>query len=138
MALRDGKPWMSFGTPGGEQQDQWQPLMLLRMLHHGLNIQEAIDMPAFHSEHWISSFWPRAAKPGKLVLEGRYPAAVAEDLKARGLTEVSEGAVVVPVARDDDKKPMPPLILVKSEGGVLYGTTDLATVIERVRSDAVT
>jgi gamma-glutamyltranspeptidase/glutathione hydrolase len=84
MALRDGKPWMSFGTPGGEQQDQWQPLMLLRMLHHGLNIQEAIDMPAFHSEHWISSFWPRAAKPGKLVLEGRYPAAVAEDLKARG------------------------------------------------------
>ncbi|MEY4706360.1 MAG: arginyl-tRNA synthetase [Pseudomonadota bacterium] len=56
-----------------------------------------------------------------------------EDLKTRGLTEVSEGAVVVPVARDDDKKPMPPLILVKSEGGVLYGTTDLATVIERVR-----
>ena len=56
-----------------------------------------------------------------------------EDLKTRGLTELSEGALVVPVARDDDKKPMPPLILVKSEGGVLYGTTDLATVIERVR-----
>jgi arginyl-tRNA synthetase len=56
-----------------------------------------------------------------------------EDLKARGLTELSEGALVVPVARGDDKKPMPPLILVKSEGGVLYGTTDLATVIERVR-----
>src|ERR1700744_4399015 len=56
-----------------------------------------------------------------------------EDLKARGLTELSEGALVVPVAREDDKKPMPPLILVKSEGGVLYGTTDLATVIERVR-----
>jgi arginyl-tRNA synthetase len=56
-----------------------------------------------------------------------------EDLKARGLAEISEGALVVPVARDDDKKPMPPLILVKSEGGVLYGTTDLATVIERVR-----
>ena len=56
-----------------------------------------------------------------------------EDLKARGLTELSEGALVVPVAKGDDKKPMPPLILVKSEGGVLYGTTDLATVIERVR-----
>ena len=56
-----------------------------------------------------------------------------EDLKARGLAELSEGALVVPVARDDDKKPLPPLILVKSEGGVLYGTTDLATVIERVR-----
>jgi arginyl-tRNA synthetase len=55
------------------------------------------------------------------------------DLKARGLAVESEGALVVPVARDDDKKPLPPLILVKSEGGVLYGTTDLATVIERVR-----
>jgi arginyl-tRNA synthetase len=57
-----------------------------------------------------------------------------EDLKKRGLAELSEGALVVPVARDDDKKPLPPLILIKSEGGVLYGTTDLATVIERVRA----
>jgi arginyl-tRNA synthetase len=56
------------------------------------------------------------------------------DLKARGLAVESEGALVVNVARDDDKKPMPPLILVKSEGGILYGTTDLATVIERVRA----
>ena len=52
MALRDGKAWMAFGTPGGEQQDQWQPIMFLRMVHHNLNIQEAIDAPSFHSEHW--------------------------------------------------------------------------------------
>src|SRR4051812_7674882 len=57
-----------------------------------------------------------------------------EDLKQRGLAQMSEGALVVDIARDDDKKPAPPLILVKSEGGVLYGTTDLATVIERVRA----
>ncbi len=56
-----------------------------------------------------------------------------DDLKQRGIAEISEGALVVPVAKDDDKKPLPPLILVKSEGGVLYGTTDLATIIERVR-----
>ena len=56
-----------------------------------------------------------------------------DDLKARGLSETSEGALVVPVAEEADKNPMPPLILVKSEGGVLYGTTDLATIIERVR-----
>ena len=55
------------------------------------------------------------------------------DLNARGLSETSEGALVVPVAEEGDKKPMPPLILVKTEGGVLYGTTDLATIIERVR-----
>jgi arginyl-tRNA synthetase len=56
-----------------------------------------------------------------------------DDLKARGLAEDSEGALVIHVARDDDKKPLPPLILVKSEGGVLYGTTDLATIVARVR-----
>jgi arginyl-tRNA synthetase len=57
-----------------------------------------------------------------------------EDLKHRGLAEISEGALVVQVAKDDDKKPLPPLILIKSEGGVLYGTTDLATIIERIRA----
>ena len=56
-----------------------------------------------------------------------------EDLKARGLAKMDEGALVVMVAREDDTKPLPPLILVKSEGGVLYGTTDLATIAERVR-----
>ena len=54
------------------------------------------------------------------------------DLKARGLAQMSEGALVVPVERNSDKKPMPPLILIKSDGGVLYGTTDLATIVERV------
>lgn len=84
LALRDGKPWMSFGTPGGEQQDQWQPIMLARMLAHGLNIQEAIDLPSFHSEHWVSSFWPRGARPGKVVLEGRYAPDALAELRARG------------------------------------------------------
>jgi gamma-glutamyltranspeptidase / glutathione hydrolase len=84
FALRDGKPWMAFGTPGGEQQDQWSPVMFLRMVHHNMNIQEAIDAPSFHTEHWPSSFWPRAARPGKVVLEGRYADAVLEDLRRRG------------------------------------------------------
>ena len=84
MVLKDGRPWMSFGTPGGEQQDQWQPIMLLRMIHHGFNIQQAIDLPSFHSEHWISSFWPRGAKPGRVVIEGRYAPIVLEELIAKG------------------------------------------------------
>ena len=84
MALRDGKPWMAFGTPGGEQQDQWSPIFLLRRLNHRLGIQAAIDMPSFHSEHWPSSFWPRVARPGKLVLEGRYAPAVRDELARRG------------------------------------------------------
>ena len=84
MVLRDGKAWMSFGTPGGEQQDQWQPVFLLRMLHHKLTIQQSIDAPNFLTEHWPSSFWPRVARPGKVVLEGRYDAAVLAALQARG------------------------------------------------------
>jgi gamma-glutamyltranspeptidase/glutathione hydrolase len=91
MALRDGRAWMAWGTPGGEQQDQWSLTMLLRMLHHRLGIQQAIDAPSFHSEHWPSSFWPRAARPGKLVLEGRYGSDVLASLQARGhLAELGE------------------------------------------------
>lgn len=56
-----------------------------------------------------------------------------EDLKARGLTVESDGALVIPVAEATDKKELPPLILVKSDGAVLYGTTDLATIIDRVK-----
>ena len=56
-----------------------------------------------------------------------------EDLKARHIAVESEGALVIPVARTDDKKEMPPLILVKSDGAVLYGTTDLATIVDRVK-----
>ncbi|HTB42785.1 MAG TPA: gamma-glutamyltransferase family protein [Acetobacteraceae bacterium] len=84
FALRDGKPWMAFGTPGGEQQDQWSLIFLLRMAHYNMGIQEAIDAPSFHTEHWPSSFWPRVARPGKVVIEGRYPDAVLASLRARG------------------------------------------------------
>jgi gamma-glutamyltranspeptidase / glutathione hydrolase len=84
FALRGGKPWMAFGTPGGEQQDQWALIYFLRMVHHGMSIQQAIDAPSFHTEHWPSSFWPRAARPGKVVLEGRFEDAVQRELVSRG------------------------------------------------------
>ena len=84
FALRDGAPWMAFGTPGGEQQDQWSLTFFLRMVDHGMTIQQAIDAPCFHSEHWPSSFWPRIARPGKLVLEGRYGRAMLDEMTARG------------------------------------------------------
>ena len=54
------------------------------------------------------------------------------DFKTRGLAKMDEGALVIEVAQDGDKKPMPPLLLVKSDGGLLYGTTDMATIVERV------
>src|SRR3546814_12931376 len=62
MALKDGEPYLAWGTPGGDQQDQWSLIFFLRHLHHRLNLQEAIDAPSFHSEHCPSSFWPREAR----------------------------------------------------------------------------
>jgi gamma-glutamyltranspeptidase/glutathione hydrolase len=84
MALRDGKPYLVWGTPGGDQQDQWIPQFLLRHIHAGHNLQEAIDAPAWHSEHFPSSFWPRTARPGVVVVEGRMPQASIDELRRRG------------------------------------------------------
>ncbi len=84
LALRDGLPYMAFGTPGGDGQDQWQPIFFLRHVLHGMNLQEAIDAPSFHSEHFPSSFYPRQSAPGRLVVEGRFPDATIDGLRARG------------------------------------------------------
>ena len=59
LALRDGKPWLAWGTPGGDQQEQWGFHVFLRHVDRGLNLQEAIDAPEFHTDHLISSFYPR-------------------------------------------------------------------------------
>jgi len=84
MALKDGKPYMAFGTPGGDQQDQWQTNFFLRHVHFGMNLQESIDAPSWHSEHFPSSFYPRAAVPGRLVVEGRFPKDTVDELRRRG------------------------------------------------------
>jgi len=80
----DGQGCLACGTPGGDQQDQWQAVFLLRHLVHGLGLQEAIEAPAFHSEHWPNSFYPRAASPGRLVVEDRFPQSVQDGLVSRG------------------------------------------------------
>jgi gamma-glutamyltranspeptidase / glutathione hydrolase len=84
MALRDGKPYLSWGTPGGDQQDQWNCQFFMRHVHSGMNLQQAIDAPAWHIEHFPASFWPRAARPGVVVVEGRIPMATVKDLERRG------------------------------------------------------
>ncbi|HUS95417.1 MAG TPA: gamma-glutamyltransferase family protein [Hyphomicrobiaceae bacterium] len=91
LAMRNGEPYMVWGTPGGDQQDQWSTLLLLHHADRGMNLQEAIDTPAFHSEHWPSSFWPRGSTPGRLVVEGRMPDATVDGLKARGHDVVRGG-----------------------------------------------
>lgn len=84
MAYRDGAPYMAFGTPGGDQQDQWQLIMLLRHIHGGMNLQEAIDAPSFHTDHLPSSFWPREITFGAITLESRFAQETQDALAARG------------------------------------------------------
>jgi gamma-glutamyltranspeptidase/glutathione hydrolase len=84
LALREGEPYLAFGTPGGDQQDQWSLNFFLSHVHFGLNLQEAIDAPNFHTEHFPSSFYPRTSSPGKIVVEDRLEPDVIEDLRARG------------------------------------------------------
>jgi gamma-glutamyltranspeptidase/glutathione hydrolase len=84
LALRDGEPWMAFGTPGGDQQDQWSLAFFLAIAHGKLNLQAAIEAPSYHSDHFPSSFAPRYAFPGRLAVEDRLGEATIAELRRRG------------------------------------------------------
>ena len=84
LALRDGESYLAWGSPGGDQQDQWTTQFFLRHVHAKINLQEAIDAPAWHSEHFPTSFWPRTSRPGVLVVESRVPEATVKELRKRG------------------------------------------------------
>jgi arginyl-tRNA synthetase len=61
-------------------------------------------------------------------------APMVEDLKSKGVAALDDGALVIDVAQEDDKKEIPPLILLKSDGAVMYSTTDLGTIIDRMET----
>jgi gamma-glutamyltranspeptidase/glutathione hydrolase len=84
LVLKGGKPLMVFGTPGGDQQDQWTLQFFLNHVDFGMDLQAAVDAATFHSEHFPSSFYPREASPGLVVAESRIPEATRGELEARG------------------------------------------------------
>jgi gamma-glutamyltranspeptidase/glutathione hydrolase len=84
LVLRDGVPELSCGTPGGDQQDQWQLPFLLHHLVFGMGIQEAIDQPTWHTTHLVSSFDPREIELLGLHAEDRLGPEVLDDLRRRG------------------------------------------------------
>jgi gamma-glutamyltranspeptidase / glutathione hydrolase len=84
LVLRDGKPYMAFGTPGGDQQDQWTMGFFLNHVVYGMNLQQSIDFPAYHTDHFPSSFYPRGSIPRSLTVESRTSRRVVDDLAGRG------------------------------------------------------
>ncbi|KAJ1683830.1 hypothetical protein LUZ63_020975 [Rhynchospora breviuscula] len=84
LLLRDGVPVSALGTPGGDQQDQWQLVYLLRTLVGGWTPQQAIDAPTLHTSSMPGSFWPRHWTPGGAVVEDRLGEDVIAELERRG------------------------------------------------------
>ena len=84
LALRDGKPWLAFGTVGGDGQDQWTLQFFLNVVDFGMDLQEAIDAPTFHTLHFPNSFYPRDAHPARIEIEDRLPAETLDALRAKG------------------------------------------------------
>lgn len=83
FAEKDGAR-LVFGTPGGDQQDQWQLIWFLRFVHHGLDLQQGMDAPLFHTMHFQGSFFPREVKTGEMMLEPAFGETVIDDLRRRG------------------------------------------------------
>jgi gamma-glutamyltranspeptidase/glutathione hydrolase len=106
LALRDGKPYLAWGTPGGDQQEQWALHVFLRHVDLGQNLQEAIDAPDFHTDHLISSFFPRGFAPRSVTVESRFGDEVVADLRRRGHEVEVAGpwalGRVTAVAREED------------------------------------
>ncbi|MEV5339665.1 gamma-glutamyltransferase [Streptomyces sp. NPDC052676] len=89
IALRDGVPVLAFGTPGGDQQDQWQLHFLLAValrspVRGGLDLQGAVDAPNWHNDSFPGSFFPRGMRPGSVTVESRTDPAVVAELRRRG------------------------------------------------------
>jgi len=84
LVLRDGRAVEALGTPGGDQQDQWQVPYLLRRIVGGYEPQAAIDAPTFHTTSHVASFEPRVFEPAGLLVEDRLGASVIAGLEARG------------------------------------------------------
>ncbi|WP_163882881.1 gamma-glutamyltransferase family protein [Rhizobium laguerreae] len=86
LGLYEGRPTLAFGTPGGDQQEQWQLSFFLRYAHHKLNLQAAIDQPLFHTSHFPGSFYPRTREPGSLMAEASFGPEVLDALRRKGHT----------------------------------------------------
>jgi gamma-glutamyltranspeptidase/glutathione hydrolase len=106
LALRDGEPYLAWGTPGGDMQEQWALHAFLRHVDLGYDLQRAVEAPEFHTDHLISSFYPRGFLTRSLALESRFGTRTVAALVRRGheVTLAPEWSLgrVTAVAREPD------------------------------------
>ncbi|MBB0229153.1 gamma-glutamyltransferase family protein [Streptomyces calidiresistens] len=84
LVMRDGKPILAFGTPGGDRQDQWTLEFFLAVVEFGLDLQSATETLAFHTDHFAASFTPHESRPRVLTVERNCDPEVIEELRTRG------------------------------------------------------
>jgi gamma-glutamyltranspeptidase/glutathione hydrolase len=84
LAFRGGRPWMSFGTMGGDQQEQWSLQFILYRLAFGMTIQQAIEAPKLSSDHFPGFFAPHDRRQGYVRIEARWGESVIAELARRG------------------------------------------------------
>ncbi len=116
LVMRDGNPCMVFGTPGGDQQDQWTLQFFLAVADFGLEVQDAIEAPRFSTSHFPTSFYPHNSVPGLLRVEERIPQEIRAELTARG-----HRLQVNPAWSEGDVLG----IRIDAKSGTLYGGADV-------------
>lgn len=84
VAFKDGKPWMAFGTQGGDMQDQWTLQFFLNVAEFGMDLQQAMDAPSFHTCHFPCSFYPHQVEDGTVFLEDGIDRGVLMKLQGMG------------------------------------------------------
>src|SRR5207253_9221323 len=92
LVTRAGAPSMAFGTPGGDQQDQWTLQFFLNVVDFGMDLQAAIDAPLIHQLHFPSTFYPHETVLRRVVAEGRIGGSVLTHLRAPGHDAAVVGA----------------------------------------------
>ncbi|MGE3538940.1 MAG: gamma-glutamyltransferase family protein [Candidatus Tectimicrobiota bacterium] len=116
IVLKNGQPYMTLGTPGGDSQPQSNAQVFMNLIDFGLNVQDAVEAPRFCSYSFPRSPWPHRSYANRLTLEARVSQEVVEALQARG----HQMTVVGPWAIRNGFAP----ILVDTETGVYHGGAD--------------
>jgi gamma-glutamyltranspeptidase/glutathione hydrolase len=117
LALKNGKPWLAFSTPGGDSQDQTLLQIFLNVMEFGMQPQEAVEAPRFNSVAMYSSFDDHGDNPLGLQLESRFPESTLEDLQRLGHKLIMQG--------DWQNPSSPTMIEYDAQNGVIKAGADV-------------